>query len=63
MAQWQQLYEFWCKAGLLKGKKTPESNKTLKARVTIVEAKTENDGDENLFADEKPKANNRNIPA
>ena len=29
MAQHQQLYELWKKAGLIKGKKTPESSRAL----------------------------------
>ena len=40
MAQQQQLYEFQCKAGLLKGKKTPDGNKVLETRVAAIEAKT-----------------------
>ena len=40
--QQQQLYEeFWCKAGLIKGEKTPESSNAFKARVVMLEAKTE----------------------
>ena len=39
MAQHQQLYEHWEKAGLIKGKTTPESSRALKARVAMLEAK------------------------
>ena len=35
----------------------------LEVRVATLKAKTENIGAESLFADEKPKANNRNNPA
>ena len=55
MAQQQQLYKFQ-----LKGKKTQKNSKALEARVTMLKAKTDNSRDENLFADENPKANNRN---
>ena len=63
IAQHQQLHELWNKTGLIKGKKTPESNKAFKARVSTLEAKTDNSTNESLFSDEKPKANNRNNPA
>ena len=36
MAQQQQLYEHWHKAGLLKGKKIAESNKASEVRVAIL---------------------------
>ena len=62
VAQSQQLYELWKKAGLIKGKKTPESSRALAARVATLEVKTYNSSDESLFADETPKANNRNNP-
>ena len=42
VAQHQQLYELQKKAGLIKGKKTQESSRTLKARVAMLEAKTDN---------------------
>ena len=45
------------------GKKTPESGRTLEARVAMLEARTNNSSNESLFADEKPKANNENNPA
>ena len=61
-AQCQQLCELQKKAGLIKGKKTPERNRALEARVAMLELKTENTSNESLFADEKPKANNRNNP-
>ena len=32
----QQLYELWQKAKLLKSKKTPESSKTLEARMAVL---------------------------
>ena len=38
MAQRQQLYVLLCKAGLLKGKKTPENSKALEARVALLKA-------------------------
>ena len=41
----------------------PESSRALEARVAMLEEKTDNSSDEGLFADEKPKANNRNNPA
>ena len=47
----------------MKHKKTQESSSGLEARVAMLEAKTNNSSDESLFADEKPKANNRNNPA
>ena len=62
-AQCKQLYELWKKAGLIKHKKTPESNRAFKARVATLEAKTDKSSDESLFEDEKLKANNRNNPA
>ena len=48
---------------LIKGKKSPESSRALEARVAILEAKTDNSSNESLFAEKKPKANNRNNPA
>ena len=63
MAQCQQLYEHWNKARLIKSKKTTESSRALETRVVTLEAKTDNSSNESLFADEKPKANNRNNPA
>ena len=62
VAQHQQLYALWKKAVLIKSKKTPESSRALEVRVAMLEAKTDNSSDE-LFADKKPKANNRNNPA
>ena len=61
--QRQQLYELRKKAGLIKGKKTPESIRALEARLAMLEAKTNNSSNESFFADIKPKANNRNNPA
>ena len=61
--QHHQLDELQKKARLVKGKKTPESSRALEARVAALEAKTENSSNESLFADEKPKANNRNNAA
>ena len=63
MTQHQNLYKLPKKARLIKSKKTPESSKALGARVAVLEVKTDNICDECLFADEKPKANNRNNPA
>ena len=60
MAQHQQLHELWKKARLLNGKKTPESSTALEARVAELEVKRNNRSNESLFADEKPKTNNRN---
>ena len=51
------------KARLIKGKKTPESSSAFEARVTMLEAKSENSSNKSLFADEKLKANNRDNPA
>ena len=62
-AQCQQLYELQKRAGLIKGKKTPESSRALIARVAMLEAKSENSNDESLFADMKPIASNRKKPA
>ena len=59
MAQCQQLYELWKKADLTKGKKTPENSRALEARLTMLEAKTDNSSNESLFPDENPKANDR----
>ena len=63
MVQRQQLYELQKKARLIKGKKTQENSRSLKAGVAMLEAKTDNSSDESFFADEKPKANNRSNPA
>ena len=63
MTQCQQLYEFWKKAGLIKGKKTPESSRALEAKVAMNEPKTDNSSNESSFVEEKPTANNRNTPA
>ena len=49
------------KARLTKGKKIPDSGRALEDRVAMLEAKTDNSSNENLFPDEKPKASNRNI--
>ena len=46
MAQHQQLYELWKKAGLIKGKKTPESSRALETTVAALEAKTNNSSNE-----------------
>ena len=62
-AKRQQLYVLWHKDGLLKGKKTSDICKKLKARVTTLATKTDNSSNESVFADEKHKANNRNNPA
>ena len=42
-------------------KNTPESSKALEIRVAMLEVK-KNSSNQSLFADEKPKANNRNNP-
>ena len=63
MVQCHQLHELQKKAGLIKGKKTPESSRALEARVAMLETKTDNSSNESLFIDEKPKAYNRNNPA
>ena len=57
------MYEFQKEARLIKGKKTPGSSRALEARVTMLEAKTDNSSNERLFPNEKLKANNRNNPA
>ena len=54
------MYELQKNAGLIKGKKTPKNSRALEARVATLEAKTENNNNESIFADEKPKANNKN---
>ena len=61
MAQHNKLHELCKKAELKKGQKISESRKALEARVAMLEAKTENRNNERLFANEKPKANIRNI--
>ena len=38
-AQQQNLYVLQCKAGILNGKKTPESSKALEVRVAMLQAK------------------------
>ena len=44
----------------MKGEKTPESSRTLEARVAMLEAKTDNNSNEKLFPDiDKPKPNYR----
>ena len=58
-----QLYELWRKAGLIKGKKTPESSRALDAMVAMLEVKADNSSDKSSFTEENPKANNRNNPA
>ena len=63
MAQHQQLFKLWKKAELVRGMKTLESSRALEARVAMLEVKADKSSDESLFADEKPKANNRNLPA
>ena len=52
---------FKYKAGLLKGKKTQESTKKLKARVAMLELKTDNCHNESLFT-KKSKSSNRDNP-
>ena len=63
VGQCQQLYELQKRAGLIKGKKTPESSRALEARVAMLKAKSGNSSNESLFTDKKPKDNNRNNPA
>ena len=63
MTQCQQLYEPQKKTRLIKGKKTPERSSTLEARVAALEANAENNHNESLFAEGKPKAYHRNNPA
>ena len=57
--QHQQLYKLQKKAGLIKGKKTPESSRALEIRVAALKAKIDNSSNESLFPDGKPKSNNR----
>ena len=60
VAQCQQSYELQKRAGLIKGQKTPESSRTLEARLAMLEAKSENSSNERLFTDiDKPKPSNR----
>ena len=54
------MYEFWRKTWLIKGNITPESSRALEARVTTLEAKSENSNYESLFVDVKPNRYNRN---
>ena len=63
MAQGQQLYKLWKEVRLINGKKTPESSRALETRVAVLEAKTDNNSDDSLLPDEKPKASNRNHSA
>ena len=63
MTQCQQLYELQKKVKLIKGKNTPESSRALEAKVSVLEAKSDNSSNESLSLDEKPKANYRNNPA
>ena len=58
MRQHQQFYKLWKKVGLIKGKKIPENNRALEARMAMLEVKKDNSRNESLFADEKPKASN-----
>ena len=44
VAQHQQHYKLWKKAGLIKGKNTSDSSRALDAGVAALEAKTENSG-------------------
>ena len=62
-AQHQQLFKLWKKAGLVKGKKTPDSSRALEARLAMLEAKTDKSSDIILFKDEKQNANNSNNQA
>ena len=62
-SQCQQLYELQKKSRLIKGKKTLETKRALEARVAKLEAKTDNSSNKSLFAEENPKADNRNNPA
>ena len=55
-AQCKQRYELWKKAGLI-------NIRALKARLAMIEGKTDNESNESLFADVKPKDNDRNNPA
>ena len=57
------MYELWKRAGLIKGKKTPESSRAIVARVAVLEAKSENSSNKSLFADVKPPASKRSNPA
>ena len=64
VAKHQQLYELKKRAGLIKGKKTPESSRALEARVAGLEEKSEKSSNESLFTEfVKPKPSNRNNPA
>ena len=63
MTQCQQLYELQKKAELIKGNWVPESSRALDARVAVLEERTDNSSNDNLFPDKKPKASNRNNSA
>ena len=58
--QHHQLYQLWKKAGLMKGKKTPESSRALETREAMLKAKTDNSSNESLYPDKKLKASNKN---
>ena len=60
---WQPRASSYMNSRLIKDKKTLESSRALEARVAIHEVKTDNSSNESLFADVKPKANNRNNSA
>ena len=60
MAQQQQLHELPQQGGLLKDEKKTEISKVLKARVAMLEAKTDKSSNESLSA-EKSKAEKLSI--
>ena len=57
--QWHSANIFMS-SNISQGKKTSKSSMALEARVSMLKVKKDNSNDESLFADEKPKANNRN---
>ena len=51
------------KAGLIKGKKIPESSRAIEDRVAMLEARTDNSSNESLILDEIMIDSNSNNPA
>ena len=62
-AQHKKFYELQKKSWTHQQKKTPENSRALQEIVAMLEAKTDNTSNQNLFPDEKLKANNRYNPA
>ena len=56
------MYELWYKVRILEGKMTSEISNTMDGSMAAPKVKIDS-SNKSLFADEKPKANNRNILA